>query len=83
MWDFMDLNTTMWQVKGEDAPLIQVEHMVDPRANLPVDVSFGAEEGKSTKGLTLLGGFLCSINHVEIRGNTKVLDVQGRGGDKG
>ena len=77
MWDLMDLNATMWQVKGEDAPLIQVESMVEPRANLPVDVSFGAKEGKSTKGLTLLGAFLCSINHVEILGNTKVLDVQG------
>ena len=82
MWDFMDLNTTMWQVKGEDAPLIQVESTVEPRANPQVDDSFGPEEGKSTKGLTLLCGFLCSINHVEILGNTKVQDLQG-GGDKG
>ena len=50
MWDFMDLNTTMWQVKGEDAPLIQVESMVEPRANLSVDDRFGAEEGKYTIG---------------------------------
>ena len=77
MWDLMDLNATMWQVKGEDAPLIQVESMVEPRANLPVVDSFGPEEGKSTKGLTLLCGFLCSINHVKILGNTKVLGVEG------
>ena len=60
----MGLNTTMWQVKGEDAPLIQIESMVEPRANPPIDDSFGTEEGKSIKGRSLLGGFVCFINRV-------------------
>ena len=46
MWDFMDSNTTMWQVEAEDAPFIQVESMVEPTSDLPIDDSLGIEEGK-------------------------------------
>ena len=77
----MDFNTTMWQVEAEDAPFIQVESMVEQTSDLPTDYSLGIEEGRSIRGGGL-GECVCSIDRVEILGNTKALDVEGEGRDK-
>ena len=54
-----------------------VQSMVEPPSDLPIDDSLGIEDGKSVKGRSGLGEFVCSIDHVGILGNTKVLDVEG------
>ncbi|XP_044960806.1 AT-rich interactive domain-containing protein 5-like isoform X2 [Hordeum vulgare subsp. vulgare] len=78
----MDLNRTIWQFEGDDAPLVQVEHKANTTTDLPVGNSVGIEEGKSIMVGSGLGERVCSINCIQIPGNTKVIDVDTGGVDK-